>query len=285
LPELPEVETVRRGLAARLPGRRLAAATILDGRLTAPVDPDAVAAELTGERVEGVGRRGKYLVLELEGGRALVCHLRMTGWFHHVAAAPEPGSRPYLRAVFSLDDGTALLYTDQRRFGTMRLVEPGRLPDFWRGRVGPEPLSEEWTPARLRTSLRGRRAPVKALLLAQEIVAGVGNIYADEALWDARVHPLQEGGALSREAAGRLHAAVRAALARGIAAQGASIDTYRTVDGTPGTMQERFAVYDRAGLPCPRCGAPIAKIRVAGRGTHLCPREQRVRRPRARPAA
>jgi formamidopyrimidine-DNA glycosylase len=283
VPELPEVETVRRGLVERVGGREIVAADIRDERLTMPADPRAVAIELVGERIDDVGRRGKYLVFALGSGRSFVVHLRMTGWFHHVAGEPVLDGRPYLRATFALSDGGWLLYTDQRRFGTMRLVEPEALPEFWRRRVGPEPLSPEWTPRAFRAALRGRRAPIKALLLAQDVVAGVGNIYADEALWDARIHPLREGGTLTAPEARRLHTAVVAALERGIASRGASISTYRTVDGEQGAMQERFAVYDRAGEPCPRCGTPIEKIRVAQRGTHLCPREQRL--PRVRPRA
>jgi formamidopyrimidine-DNA glycosylase len=154
----------------------------------------------------------------------------------------------------------------------MRLVEPGDLEDYLRPRAGPEPLSADWTPRRLRADLAGRRAPIKALLLHQGIVAGVGNIYADEALWDARIHPLRPGGALTAAQVKRLHAAVVEALERGIDSRGASIRDYRDVDGERGGMQERFAVYSRTGEPCPRCGAPIEKIRVAQRGTHFCPR-------------
>jgi formamidopyrimidine-DNA glycosylase len=268
MPELPEVETIRRGLERVLVDRAFEEVEIRDGRLTAPADPAAVAHELRGAVVESLGRRGKYLIVQLHDGRALVCHLRMTGWFHHM---PEPVERPHQRALFGLDDGSWLVYSDQRRFGTMRLLEPGELERHWLRRVGPEPLDPGWTAAELRDALAGRRAPVKALLLDQRIVAGVGNIYADEALWEARVHPLTQGGAIGPVRAGRLHDAVVAVLERGIAAQGASIDTYRGVDGRRGTMQERFAVYDREGEPCPRCGGPIRKIRVAQRGTHFCP--------------
>jgi formamidopyrimidine-DNA glycosylase len=268
MPELPEVETVRRGLQAVLPGHEVVHAEIRDGRLTAPADPYAVAHELLGAVVERVGRRGKYLIVQLADGRALVSHLRMTGWYHHV---PEPDERPHLRALFGLDDGTWVLYADQRRFGTMRLLEAGELEEHWAKRVGPEPLDGSWTASDLRRSLRGRTAPIKALLLDQRVVAGVGNIYADEALWIARIHPLTQGGKIGPARAARLHAAVIEVLERGIAAQGASIDTYRGVDGAAGSMQERFAVYDREGEPCPRCGRPIRKIRVAQRGTHYCP--------------
>jgi formamidopyrimidine-DNA glycosylase len=268
VPELPEVETVRRGLVEALAGREFVDVEIRDGRLTAPEDPAAVAHELRGARVAGVGRRGKYLAIAMDDGRTLVSHLRMTGWFHHV---PEPVERPHLRALFGLDDGSWVLYSDQRRFGTMRLVEAGGLDGFWKGRVGPEPL-EAWTAADLRAALRGRVAPIKALLLDQRVVAGVGNIYADEALWQAKIHPLTPGGRLGAVRVNRLHDAVVEVLERGIDAQGASIDTYRAVDGSPGSMQERFNVFDRTGEPCPRCGSGIVKIRVAQRGTHLCPR-------------
>jgi formamidopyrimidine-DNA glycosylase len=268
MPELPEVETVRRGLQGVLAGREVVGARIDDGRLTAPLDPAAVAHELLGAEVENVGRRGKYLIVQLHDGRALVCHLRMTGWFHHLTG---PGAPSHLRAEFDLDDGSRLLYCDQRRFGTMRLIAGGGLDEFWRGRIGPEPL-EGWTTEDLRRALRGRTAPIKALLLDQRVVAGVGNIYADEALWLARIHPRTRGGALGAVRAGRLHDAVIVTLEGGIAAQGASIDTYRRVDGAPGSMQERFVVYDRTGEPCLRCGTPITKTVVAQRGTHYCPR-------------
>ncbi|HEU0193228.1 MAG TPA: bifunctional DNA-formamidopyrimidine glycosylase/DNA-(apurinic or apyrimidinic site) lyase [Gaiellales bacterium] len=276
MPELPEVETVRRGLEPVLAGRVLERATILDGRLTAPDDPLAVALELDGEHFLAVDRRGKYLLFRFQTGRILVCHLRMTGNFLYASGAvPGPGN---LRATWELDDGALVFYADQRRFGTWRLVEPGGLDDYLRLRAGPEPLDGDWTAEHLRAATRRRRAPVKALLLDQLVVAGVGNIYADEALWEARVHPLRPGERLDMPAVRRLHDAVIAVLERGIAAQGASIRNYRGADGASGSMQERFAVYGRDGLPCLRCGTPIAKIRVAGRGTHFCPRC--TRRPR-----
>ena len=276
MPELPEVETVRRGLEPVLSGRVLERATILDGRLTAPDDPLAVALELDGERFLGVDRRGKYLLFRFHTGRTLVSHLRMTGSFLYTSVAvPGPVN---LRAKWELDDGAVVFYADQRRFGTWRLVEPGGLDEYLRLRAGPEPLDGLWTAEQLRAATRRRRAPIKALLLDQLVVAGVGNIYADEALWEARVHPLRPGNRLEMAAVRRLHAAVIAVLERGIAAQGASIRNYRGADGSSGSMQERFNVYGREGLPCPRCGTPIAKIRLAGRGTHFCPRC--TRRPR-----
>jgi formamidopyrimidine-DNA glycosylase len=289
MPELPEVETVRRGLAPRVLGRTIERAQILDGRLTAPDDPLAISLELDGERFTDVGRRGKYLLFGFESGRTLVVHLRMTGWFHHTVRSESvtgsvtvPGTVTapvtHVRATFDMDDGGRLMYDDQRRFGTFRLIEPGGLEEHLRHRAGPEPLGPDWTPARLRASLRGRRAPVKALMLDQLVAAGVGNIYADEALWEARIHPLRPGNMVTAAQAGRLHDATVAVLERGIAAQGASIRDYRGVDGQAGSMQERFNAYDRDGEPCPRCGASIVKIRVAQRGTHFCPRCTRMPR-------
>jgi formamidopyrimidine-DNA glycosylase len=270
MPELPEVETVKRGLDPLLRGRSITDADIMDGRLTAPEDPVVVSAELIGERFTAVARRGKYLLFGLDAGRTLVVHLRMTGWFHHRTGAGEEPA--HVRAVLRLDDGASLVYADQRRFGTWRLIAPGELDAYLRPRAGPEPLSDEWTPRRFRGDLAGRRASVKALLLHQTLVAGVGNIYADEALWQARIHPLRPGGELTAAEVRRLHAAVVESLERGIASQGATISNYRGPDGQPGSMQERFNAYDRDGEPCPRCGTPIEKIRVAQRGTHLCPR-------------
>ena len=179
-----------------------------------------VSAELIGERFTAVGRRGKYLLFGLDSGRTLVVHLRMTGWFHHRTGAGEEPT--HVRAVLRLDDGASLVYADQRRFGTWRLIAPGELDAYLRPRAGPEPLSGEWTPRRFRGDLAGRRASVKALLLHQTLVAGVGNIYADEALWQARIHPLRPGGELTAAEVRRLHAAVVDSLERGIASQGAT---------------------------------------------------------------
>jgi formamidopyrimidine-DNA glycosylase len=277
MPELPEVETVRRGLAVALTGRTLEQVEIRDGRLTAPADPDAVAHELHGAAVAEVGRRGKYLVIGLDDGSSLVCHLRMTGWFHHVA---QPSERPHLRALFGLDDGSWLLYSDQRRFGTMRLLGPDEQESYWRGRLGPEPLAPEWTSADLLRALRGRRAPIKALLLDQRVVAGVGNIYADEALFRAGIHPLRPAGKVTRAQWEGLATAIVETLAAGIDANGASIDDFRDLDGARGSFQDEFLVHRHEGDPCPRCGGTVRKLVVGGRGTYVCERCQP--RPRRR---
>ena len=206
MPELPEVETVRRRLVPHLTGRTLAEVEILDYRLTDPEPPSAVAARLSGRRIEALGRRGKYLLMELDDGAALVVHLRMTGNVLWLPSPPETAP-PFLRARALLDDGSYLGYTDIRRFGTWRVGEDGA-EVLLAGKLGPEPLGD-WTAADLARALAGRKAPVKAALLDQRVVAGVGNIYADEALWAARIHPLSPAGRLSRARVVRLHDAVR----------------------------------------------------------------------------
>jgi formamidopyrimidine-DNA glycosylase len=272
MPELPEVETVRRRLVPHLSGRTLVEVEILDHRLTDPEPPSAVAARLSGARIDGLGRRGKYLLIELADDAALVIHLRMTGNLLWLASPPE-ADPPFLRARALLDDGSYLGYTDIRRFGTWHVAEDGA-DAYLTGKLGPEPLGD-WSVADLARALSGRRAPVKAALLDQRVVAGVGNIYADEALWAARVHPASPAGRLSRVRVARVHDSVRAALQAGIDAQGASIRDFRTPDGGYGSAQERFAAYGRAGEPCERCGTTLRRIVIAQRGTVYCPHCQR----------
>ena len=277
VPELPEVETVRRRLEPLLVGRRFDRVEILDPRLTRPLDPLEVAAELVGERVAVVDRRGKYLVVRFESGRVLLIHLRMTGTLLHVASGsdlPEHGS--HVRAVVRLDDGSDVVYRDVRRFGTWLLAEPGEAEPYLRDRLGREPLAQAFTSRRLGEALAGRRAPVKAAILDQRRLAGVGNIYADEALWRARIHPQRPAGDLDADELRALHRGIRDALKAGIARQGATLSTYRTPDGGRGGMQHEFKVYGREGEPCERCGRPIEKIRAAGRGTWYCPGCQSV---------
>jgi formamidopyrimidine-DNA glycosylase len=269
MPELPEVETIRRQLAPLVEGRWLQRMEILDPRWSRPLAPAALSAALEGRLIESLGRRGKYLVWRFGEDVFLAQHLRMTG-----SLLWEPEVEPaYVRVRLLLRPRARLVITDPRRFGTGQLlVGPEALEAFFAERLGVEPLDERFTAAHLRELARGRRTPIKALLLDQRRIAGVGNIYADEALWDARIHPLRPGGALTAAQVKRLHAAVVEALERGIDSRGASIRDYRDVDGERGGMQERFAVYGRTGEPCPRCGTPIRKIRVAQRGTHFCPR-------------
>jgi formamidopyrimidine-DNA glycosylase len=271
VPELPEVETVRARLEPKLVGRRLADVDIYDARLTRPYDPAEVAAELRGERVAALDRRGKYLVVRFESGRVLLIHLRMTGQLLHTNGGPSPADDRHRRAVVRLDDGSDVIYRDMRRFGTWLLVQPEELNPYLDARVGGEPLAPGFTSKRLADALAGRRAPIKAVLLDQRRLAGVGNIYADEALWRARIHPLRPAGELREDETRALHRGIRAALKAGIARQGATLSTYRTPDGGRGRMQHEFKVYGRADEPCEHCGTPIEKIRAAGRGTWYCP--------------
>ena len=278
VPELPEVETVRRRLEPVLVGRTFERVTIFDPRVVRPLDPERVAAELAGERVAAVDRRGKYLIFRFESGRVLLIHLRMTGSLRH-APAGELGDDPHRRAVVTLDDGSDVAYRDVRRFGTWLLLDPGEEVPYLAERLGGEPFDAAFTPAALAARLRSRRAPLKAALLDQRSLAGMGNIYADEALWRARLHPLRPAGSLDANETRRLHRAVRAALAAGIARQGASLRDYATPDGGRGRMQLEFRVYGRTGEPCDRCGTAIEKTRVAGRGTWYCPGCQRAEVP------
>jgi formamidopyrimidine-DNA glycosylase len=273
VPELPEVETVRRGLAPVLEGRSLASVEIADVRLTRPLDPLEVAAELEGERVAQVDRRGKYLIVRFESGRALLVHLRMTGAFLVGAHDDDP----HRRAIVRLDDGAAIAYRDVRRFGTWLLLEQDDVAPYLDSKVGREPLDDAYRAKHLTERLRGRRAPVKAAILDQRTVAGVGNIYADEALWRARVHPLTPAAALEPAEVAAVYRGIRAALRAGIARQGSTLRDYRLPDGGEGGAQHEFKVYGRGGEPCERCGTPIDKIRVAGRGTWYCPACQRYR--------
>jgi formamidopyrimidine-DNA glycosylase len=281
VPELPEVETVRRRLAPVLEGRVFERVEITDPRLTRPLDPLEVAGELEGERVAVVDRRGKYLIVRFESGRALLVHLRMTGSFLHSANGLADDA--HRRAVVRLDDGSDVAYRDVRRFGTWLLLEPEEVEAYVDERVGREPLAEAYRAKHLAEKLHGRRAPIKAAILDQRTVAGVGNIYADEALWRARIHPLTPAAALGPEEVKALYRGVRESLRAGIRRQGSTLRDYRLPNGEEGGAQHEFKVYGRGGEPCERCGTPIDKIRVAGRGTWYCPTCQR--RPVAQAAS
>lgn len=279
MPELPEVETIRRQLAPHLEGRTIEAVEILDYRWTRPDPPSRLLAELPGARVEQVGRAGKYLVWTLSEERYLLIHLRMTG----ALLFDPPVEPPHTRVRFALDGDHLLAYIDPRRFGTGHLLHgEAALDRYLSERLGVEPFTPEFTAAHLRSIARGRIAPVKAFLLDQRRIAGVGNIYADEALFRAGIHPLRPVGRLDASQWARLRDAVEDALAAGIDAKGASIDDFRHVDGARGSFQDRFLVHRRAGEPCPTCGRTIRKLVVGGRGTYVCEHCQpRPRRPRA----
>jgi formamidopyrimidine-DNA glycosylase len=277
MPELPEVETIRRQLAPHLEGRTIVDAQILDPRWTRPDPTAGVEAELRGAVVERVGRAGKYLIWSLSGERFLLQHLRMTGTLlYDPAVAP-----PHTHVLLELDDGHRLVYVDPRRFGTGHLVHGEAARDeYLTSRIGIEPLTPEFTAAHLCKLARGRTAPVKAFVLDQRRIAGVGNIYADEALFRAGIHPLRPAGRLTAAEWERLREGIEDALSAGIEAKGASIDDFRHLDGARGSFQDLFLVHRRAGEPCPRCGHTIGKIVVGGRGTYVCERCQP--KPRAR---
>jgi formamidopyrimidine-DNA glycosylase len=287
VPELPEVETIVRQLAPLVAGRTLAGVEILDGRWCAPLPPAVLAKTLAGRRVEHLRRRGKYIVWELDGDRYLVQHLRMTAVLLYDPVPDPPHAR--VRLTLSGPGGTGahrlaahtLVVCDPRRFGTAELFDnTAALEQFFAARLGPEPFADAFTAAYLKGAMHARTRPIKAALLDQSVVAGVGNIYADEALFRASVHPARRAGQLSARQCEGVHAGVLEALQAGIDARGASIDDFRHVDGVRGSFQDRFLVHRREGQPCPRCGAAVIKTVVAGRGTYYCPRCQPA--PRAR---
>ncbi|HEY4917561.1 MAG TPA: bifunctional DNA-formamidopyrimidine glycosylase/DNA-(apurinic or apyrimidinic site) lyase [Solirubrobacteraceae bacterium] len=295
MPELPEVETIRGQLAPLVEGRRLTMIEILDPRWSRPLAPEELEAALLGRRVERLGRRGKYLVWSFEGDVHLAQHLRMTG---AVLADPDP-EPPHTRVRMRFGPrrgagngvgaraGLRLAIVDPRRFGTGELLlGSDAMEAFFAARLGVEPFDEEFTAESLRTLARGRSAPIKAFLLDQRRIAGVGNIYADEALFRAGVHPRRPAGRLTGEQYAKLREGVIAALRAGIDARGASIDDFRHVDGVRGSFQDQFLVHKREGEPCGVCGTTIVRMVVGGRGTYVCETCQPVfRRRAARPGA
>jgi formamidopyrimidine-DNA glycosylase len=276
VPELPEVETIRRNLAPHVEGRRLDALEVVDPRWCRPLAGGELAAALEGRTVERLARRGKYLVWELSGDAYLLVHLRMTG-----TLLLDPDGTPAHTRVWLRTGEHALAFVDPRRFGTGELaLGPAALEAFFAARLGLEPLHEGFTSAHLHALARTSRAPIKAFLLDQKRMAGVGNIYADEALFRARIHPLRPANRLTRAQTAALRDAVIASLEAGIAAKGATIDDFRDPYGVQGTFQDQFLVHLREGEPCPVCGGRIRKLRAAGRGTYVCERCQPRPRPR-----
>ncbi len=270
MPELPEVETYVRDLAPLLRGRQVRAASVTWSRIIAIPDVENFVTQIAGQRFVEFGRRGKYMLLGLESGMTLIVHLRMTG--HLITVAGDTPIDSHTHVVMRLDDGQQLIFQDSRKFGRLWLVTD---PAPVLAHLGPEPFAADFTPAYLAARLHGRAASIKALLLDQGLVAGVGNIYADEALFRAGIHPRRPAGSLDAAEVAALHAAVQAVLMQGIAKAGSSLggsslQNYSRPGGAPGGFQEEFAVFRRTGQPCPQCGAPITRIVVAQRGTHFC---------------
>jgi formamidopyrimidine-DNA glycosylase len=272
MPELPEVETIARGLRAPLIGRRFTDVRIEWDNMVAAPAVEEFRARLVGQQIQDIGRRGKYLVFTLSGGDYLIIHLKMSGRLRVEPA--ETKVHKYDRIVFSLSDGQELRFNNMRKWGRVYLVGDA---ETVLGRLGPEPLDEDFTP-RLLTALLARRSGVlKPLLLNQEFVAGLGNIYADEALFWAGLHPRRRANTLTDEDIARLHHAICQVLRRAIEEQGTTFDgVYRQTDGEPGRYQDHLRVFRRNGGPCPRCGETIQRIVVGGRGTHFCPCCQKI---------
>jgi formamidopyrimidine-DNA glycosylase len=274
LPELPEVETVARGLRATLPGRRVLGVRL--GKTDFIDDPAALEQKLPGTRVRAVRRLGKFLVLDLDapnsnGGEALglLIHLGMTGQI--VTCPAEAPVAPHTHAFLALDDGRELRYTDIRRFGRMAILEEAEQATVL-GALGLEPL--ETSEGEFAALISSRRARIKALLLDQHVLRGMGNIYTDESLWRARIHPQRLGVNLKRDEMRRLYRAVKAVLAEAIRLRGSSISDYVDSEGQPGEFQLRHRVYQREGKRCARCGTTIRRVAVAGRSSYFCPRCQ-----------
>lgn len=291
MPELPEVETVMRGLAPVLEGRRIAQVTLRRDGLRFPFPPD-FARRLTGRRVEQLSRRAKYIIISLDGPEALLVHLGMTGRFTCVAAGGAAanlgafyfetggeGDGPHDHVTLTLDDGTRVVYTDPRRFGVMDLYAEGDGHKLLRG-IGVEPLGNEFSAAGLAEKFDGKAAPLKAALLDQKIIAGLGNIYVCEALYRAKLSPTRKAGSLVRggKPDARLETLVRHVreiLTEAITAGGSTLQDFAHTDGERGAFQQRFAVYDREGEACPTCGTPIRRRVQSGRSTFYCPHCQK----------
>ena len=272
MPELPEVETIRRDLLPIVVGRTITAAWVSPNapRLIQVLTPEEFCRQIAGRRIEDISRRGKYLLFHLDNDLRWAVHLRMTGrMLYEEKACPET---PYLRATFRLDDGSWLCFVDLRKFGTMWLIDEESLVT---GKLGPDALGEEFTPAYLQSVLRRRSAPVKAALLDQGAMAGIGNIYADEALFLAGISPKRAANSLSKQRVARLHGAIRETLEVALGDRGSSFRDYLDASGREGGHHLKVKVFRRTRLPCYVCGTEIKRVRLGGRSTHFCPKCQR----------
>lgn len=274
MPELPEVETVRRSLQQALGGRRIVEVTrVAWARTIAKPAPDVFCTLLQDRTIHDVDRRAKYIIIRLDRDEALVVHLRMTGRLTVVGPESQPDKHTHV--ALRLDNGQQLFFHDTRKFGRIWLLDTTGLALLY-GKLGPEPLDDALTAEEFRTLLRRRKGRIKPLLLDQNLIAGLGNIYVDEALWMARLHPLQTVAEIDNDEVDRLFAAIRDVLARSIERRGTTFADYRDAWGFKGENQNFLNVYDRAGQPCPRCGTLIERMVVGQRGTHICPTCQRT---------
>ena len=274
MPEMPEVEIIRRYLDKQLTGQRIMGVELLLPRQIKWPEPEGYRAMAIVRTIAGMNRRGKYLLMALDNGSELVFHLRMTGRLVYEPDGVNHDS--HARLLFQLDGGGLLVYGDTRTLGTLYALSPG---ERWRihglAEMGPEPLTEDFTPAYIQQTAKGRRTAVKSFLLNQKYIGGIGNIYADEALFLAGIHPLRPVGSLSAAECQRLHQSVNTVIAAGIRDGGTTFRDYKNGEGKQGSHQEQLYVYNRQGQPCRRCGTEIVKMTVGGRGTHLCPQCQR----------
>jgi formamidopyrimidine-DNA glycosylase len=267
MPELPEVETIKNELLPCVVGRTIKGVSLLWERMLRQPLPAEFHASISGQKITGLSRRGKYLIFQLGGDGCLIAHLKMSGSLLIGRDSPPE----YTRAIIHLDDGSNIFFRDPRKFGTLQLVKDS---DIVLCKLGPEPLSSGFTPETLYDSLKKRRAPIKAVLLEQGFIAGIGNMYADEALFVAGIHPLRPASSLFRTEVKRLHSAIRGVLLEAIGNKGASVSTYFRPNGAKGTAHSHFRVAHRGGKPCPACGTPINRITIRNRGSYFCPKCQ-----------
>jgi len=269
LPELPEVETIKNELSPYLTGRKFADVTVNDAKPVKRPSVEEFRRKLIGQSINHLERRGKYLIFRLSSREALIIHLKMTGALLLNPRQPDG----YARVIFHLDDGSQLVFTDRRRLGALWLLENEQAVT---GKLGPEPLDPGFTVETLAERVCKRQAPIKAVLLDQGFIAGIGNMYADEALFAAKIHPLQKANSLSTQEIRNLYKAIVEVLRLAISSKGASVDTYKRPDGGLGTAHNNFRAAHRGGRPCPVCGTPIQRLALRNRGSYFCPKCQKL---------
>jgi len=266
MPELPEVETIRKELLPHVLNRTIKSVDVLWDRMVKYPSVKDFTRQITGQKITSLSRRGKYLFFTLSNGVVLVMHMKMTG-----SLVMNSGDTKYARAILNLDNGKSVYFHDPRKFGKMWLEKDTQTII---SELGPEPLDKDFTPAALAAILSKKTAPVKPVLLDQALIAGIGNMYADESLFAARIHPEKPANKLTKAEVTRLHAAIQSVIQKALKNKGASVRNYIRPDGAPGTAHDEFNVAHGVGKDCPRCGTPIQRIVVRGRGTYFCPRCQ-----------
>ncbi|MFH1381747.1 MAG: bifunctional DNA-formamidopyrimidine glycosylase/DNA-(apurinic or apyrimidinic site) lyase [Chloroflexota bacterium] len=272
MPELPEVETIKNEISPYIIGRRISGITLPWEGIVKEPSAEEFCSRVTGRKIMSIVRRGKYLLVNLDSSDTLILHMKMSGSLLIVDGAAEPPK--YTRAIVCLDNGRKIFFRDPRKFGVMRLVKDGLSVV---SKLGPEPLEASFTPEVLARLLAKRVSPIKALLSDQQVIAGIGNMYADEALFAAKIHPLRPGGSLTKDEIKRLYGAIIKVLKLGLFYKGASERDYVRPDGTKGTAHSQFKIAHRGGELCPNCGTPIQRTTVRNRGTYFCPKCQPAR--------